>query len=199
MAGKVLAEDEKHGLNISPHLVVIANNLFQKNLSGDKFKDRPSKYPIPEKCDKMFVPRCNDEIWNGERLVNSHFRDQEIILQNITMQISKATSAMIYISDLILKVKDSGQQLVSSNAYELQLNNLITFTVDSLSNLAKSLTDLNQCRKDSMNDQIQAFRRKLVNNAPAGSALLFEDDLVGHIKSVNNTVSLMKPSKILSK
>ena len=116
MAGKVLAEDEKHGLNISPHLLFIGNNLFEKNLSGDKFKDRLSKYPIPKKCEKMFVPRCNDEIWNGERLVNSHFRGQEIILQNITMQISKATSAMIYISDLILKVKDSGQQLVSSSA-----------------------------------------------------------------------------------
>ena len=106
---------------------------------------------------------------------------------------------MININDLILKVKDSGQQRVSSNAYELQLNNLITCTGDCLSNLAKSCTDLNQCRNDSMNDQIQPFQRKLVNNAPVGSALLFEDDLVGHIKSVNNTVSLMKPSKMLSK
>ena len=68
-----------------------------------------------------------------------------------------------------------------------------------MSNLAKSCTDLNQCRKDSMNDQIQAFQRKLVKNAPAGSAFLFEDDLVGHIKSVDKTVGLMKPSKMLSK
>ena len=50
-----------------------------------------------------------------------------------------------------------------------------------------------------MNDQIQAFQRKLVKNAPAGSVLLFKDDLVGHIKSVDNTVGLMKPSKMLSK
>ena len=147
----------------------------------------------------MFVPRCNEEIWNGESLVNSHFRSQEIILRNMTIQISKATSAMINISDLILKVKDSGLQRVSSNAYELQLNNLVTCTADCLSNLAKSCTDLNQCWKDSMNDQIQAFQRKLVKNAPAGSVLLFKDDLVGHIKSVDNTVGLMKPSKMLSK
>ena len=52
MAGKVLAEDEKHGFNISPHLVVIVNNLWQQNLSGDKFKDRLSKYPIPKKVTK---------------------------------------------------------------------------------------------------------------------------------------------------
>lgn len=145
MAGKVLAEDEKHGLNISPHLVVIVNNLWQQNLSGDKFKDRLSKYPIPKKSDKMFVPRCNEEIWNGESLVNPHFRSQEIILRNMTIQISKATSAMINVSDLILKVKDSGLQQVSSNAYELQLNNLVTGTADCLSNLAKSCTDLNLC------------------------------------------------------
>ena len=140
-------------------MVVIANNLWQQNLSGDKFKDRRSKYPIPKKCDKIFVPSCNEEIWNGESLVISHFRGQEIILRKIIIQISKATSAVINISDLILKVKDSGLQRVSSDAYELQLNNLIRCTADCLLNLAKSCTDLNQGRKDSMNGQIQAFQR----------------------------------------
>ena len=48
------------------------------------------------------------------------------------MQISKATSVIINVSDLILKLTDSGLQGVSANAYQLQLNNLITCTVDSL-------------------------------------------------------------------
>ena len=53
---KDLAEDEKQGPNTSPHLAVVVNNLWQQNISGDKFKDRLSKYPIPENCDKIFVP-----------------------------------------------------------------------------------------------------------------------------------------------
>ena len=100
-----MAEDEKQGPNISPHLAVIVNNLWQQNISGHKFKDRLSKYPMPENCDKIFAPRCNEEIWDGENILNSHLRGQDIILQKITMQISKATSAIINVSDLILKMK----------------------------------------------------------------------------------------------
>ena len=195
---KDLAEDEKQGPNISPHLAVIVNNLWQQNISGDKFKDRLSKYPMPENCDKIFVPRCNEEIWNGESILNSHLRGQDIIFQKITMQISNATSAIINVSDLILKMKDSGLQGVSANAYQLQLNNLITCTVDFLSNLATSCTDLNQYRRDNIKDQFQPSLRKLANNVPAGSALLSEDDLAGRIRSLNNTTSLIKPAKMIS-
>ena len=70
-----------------------------------------------ESCDEIFVPRSNKEIWNGESILNSHIRGQDIILQKITLQISKATSAIINVSDLILKMKDSGLQGVSANAY----------------------------------------------------------------------------------
>ena len=74
---KDLVEDEKQGSNISPHLAVIVNNRWQQNISGDKFKDRLSKYPMPENCDKIFVPRCNEEIWNGENILNSHLRGKK--------------------------------------------------------------------------------------------------------------------------
>ena len=114
------------------------------------------------------------------------------------MQISKATSAIINVSDLILKMKDSGLQGVSANAYQLQLNNLITCTVDSLSILAKSCTDLNQYRRDNMKDQFQPSLCKLANNVPAVSVLLLGEDLAGRIRSLNITTSLMKPTKIIS-
>ena len=114
------------------------------------------------------------------------------------MQISKATSAIINVSDLILKVKDSGLQGISANTYKLQLNNLVTCTVDSLSILAKSCTDLNQYRRDNMKDQFQPSLRKLANNVPAVSVLLFGDDLAGPIRLLINTTSLMKPTKMIS-
>ena len=70
-----------------------------------------------ESCDEIFIPRSSKEIWNGESILNSHIRGQDIILQKITLQISKATSAIINVSDLILKMKDSDLQGVSANAY----------------------------------------------------------------------------------
>ena len=74
---------------------------------------------MPENYDKIFVPQCNEEILNGEDILNSHLRGQDIILQKITMQISKPASAIINVSDLILKMKDSRLQGVSANAYQL--------------------------------------------------------------------------------
>ena len=49
-----------------------------------------------------------------------------------------------------------------------------------------------------MKDQFQPSLHKLANNATAGSALLFADDLAGGIRSLNNTTSLMKPTKMIS-
>ena len=58
-----------------------------------------SKYPMSENCDKIFVPQCNEEIWNCENILNSHLRGQDKILQKITMQISKATTAIINVGE----------------------------------------------------------------------------------------------------
>ena len=72
-----MTEDEKQGPNTSPRLVVFVNNLWQQNIYVDKFKDWLSKYPMPENCDKIFVPRCNEEIWDGENISSSHVRGQD--------------------------------------------------------------------------------------------------------------------------
>ena len=72
-----MTEDKKQGPNTSPHLAVFVDNLWQQNISMDKFKDWLSKYPMPENCDKIFVPRCNEEIGNGENISNSHLRGQD--------------------------------------------------------------------------------------------------------------------------
>ena len=114
------------------------------------------------------------------------------------MKISKITSAIINVSDLILKMRDSGLEGVRANAYQLQLDNSITYIVDSLSVMAKYCTDLNQYRRDNIKNHIQPSLRKLASNVPAGSALLFGDILAGHIRSLNNTTYLMRPTKMIS-
>ena len=96
-------------------------------------------------------------------------------------------------------MEDSGLQGVSANAYQFQPNNLITCTVDFLSVISKSCTDLNQYRKDNKKDQFEPSLRKSANNVPAGSSILFEDNLAGRIRSLNNATSLMKPTKIISR
>ena len=110
-----MVQHEKQSPNISPHLAVIVNNLWQQNVSGDEFKDKLSKYPMPQNYDKIFVPRCDEDIWNGESILSSHLRGQDIILQKITIQISKATSVIINVSNLILNFMDSGSSVLCSS------------------------------------------------------------------------------------
>ena len=50
-----------------------------------------------------------------------------------------------------------------------------------------------------MKDQFQPSLCKLANNVHPDSALLFGDDLADHIKSLNNSINLMKPAKMLNK
>ena len=53
-------------------------------------------------------------------------------------------------------------------------------------------------KRDNMKDQFQPSLRKLANNVPvAGSVLLFGDDLADHNRSLNNTTSLRKPTKMI--
>ena len=96
-------------------------------------------------------------------------------------------------------MEDSGLQGVSANAYQLQPNNLITCTVDFLSIISKSCTDLNQYRRDNKKDQFEPSLRKSANNVPAGSSILFGDDLAVRIRSLNNATSLTKSTKITSR
>ena len=112
------------------------------------------------------------------------------------MQISKAISGIINVSDLILKMKDCWLQGVIPNTYQLQLNNLITCIVGYLSILTKSCTDLNHNRRDNMKDQLQPSQPKLAKNVPAG--LLLGDELAGRISSFNNTTNMMKTTEMIS-
>ena len=45
-----------------------------------------------------------------------------------------------------------------------------------------------------MKDHFQLSIQKLANNVPAGSALLFGDDLADCIKALNNTTNLIQPA-----
>ena len=49
-------------IKVLAHLHIWQLLYKQQNLSGDKLKDKLSKWPMPESCDKIFVPKCNEEI-----------------------------------------------------------------------------------------------------------------------------------------
>ena len=152
---------------------------------------------MPKNCNKIFVRRCNEEIWNGESILDSHVRGQDIILQKITMQISKATSAII--TDSGLNMKESGLQGVSANAYQAPVKWLDHMHCWFFVYFNKILYWFESVQKRQHEGSVSTFLRKFANNVPPGSALLFGDDLAVRIKSLKNNTSLMKPVKMMNK
>ena len=56
-------QDEKTTSPIAGKLADIINKRWATKFSDSKFNDRIEKYERPENCDKVFVPRVNQEIW----------------------------------------------------------------------------------------------------------------------------------------
>ena len=83
-----------------------------------------------ENCDKIFVSRWNEEILNGENILNYHLRGQDTNCERLKCKLGN--QPQLNLSSLILKMKDSRMERVIGNAYQLQLDNLIICTMDSL-------------------------------------------------------------------
>ena len=58
-----LDQDEKTTSPIAGKLADIINKRWATKFSDSKFNDRVEKYERPENCDKVLVPRVNQEIW----------------------------------------------------------------------------------------------------------------------------------------
>ena len=58
-------QDEKTTSPIAVKLADIINKRWATKFSDSKFNDRMEKYERPENCDKVLVPRVNQEIWAG--------------------------------------------------------------------------------------------------------------------------------------
>ena len=58
-----LNEEEKLGENISPQLAGIISKRWQCKMPSDNLKQLISKYDKPLNCEKLVVPRVNQQIW----------------------------------------------------------------------------------------------------------------------------------------
>ena len=73
-----LDQDEKTTSPIAGKLADIINKGWATKFSDSKFNDRMEKYERPENCDKVLVPRVNQEIW--ARLSNQAKRNDKLML-----------------------------------------------------------------------------------------------------------------------
>ena len=124
----------------SSRLVSIANKMFIVNMDEETFKALHKKYNLPENCPNIIVPKCNPEIWRNN-LTSPHVI-KEIRLQNIPNLTVKAAYAVIEACDKILNKMSKMKQEQSKE--------LLSPLIHGLAFLGKSITDMNQFRRNNL-------------------------------------------------
>ena len=157
-------------------LAGIINNLFIEKLDEEKLEKLVKTYNKPENCPNMITPKCNEEIWRGD-ILNTSRRSNDIVLQKIQMHTVKAASAMA----------DACDKIMEKNLKSDQCREMITPVIDALALLGVVTAEINQFRREQMEDQCPVKMQPLTKKVPPESEWLFGNDLSKRIDQLNST------------
>ena len=178
----------KKGDEIDPKLAKIINKLFTEKLPDDKVREKIKNLLVPSNCPSVAVPRCNQEIFT-ENLTQS-YRSQENSLQKIQNQLTKVTAAVANNCDKLLAYK-------TDNIPKEDVKPLISNACDALALLGHAMQDLTQYRRDNIRLKLPYRYQGLASNVPAGSTLLFGDELSKRIQNMTSTNNVLKKANMV--
>ena len=95
-------QDEKTTSPIAGKLADIINKRWATKFSHSKFNDRVEKYERPENCDKVLVPRVNQEIW--ARLSNQAKRN-DLRLASVQKVLVKIGAILAQCADKLMTAR----------------------------------------------------------------------------------------------
>ena len=173
-----LSMAEDIGESINPQLAKIVEGLWANKLAEEKLKEKLKKYPTPENCSNMIVPKCNHEIWTN--VLSSALRFNDLNLQRAQCHMSKAANAMIFVCNQLIAHK-------ANCSTKLETNKLISPTIDALALLGNSVQELSQRRREAVKGKIPHKLQHLASNVPPHSTLLFGDDINKRIQAISST------------
>ena len=83
----------------------VINTLWQQKEPIDKLKNEMGKNDPPQKCQKLAIKYCNEEIWKGN-LQNKH-RNVDLKTQKVQKTINKGSIILGQVADNLIKIKHS--------------------------------------------------------------------------------------------
>ncbi len=179
-----LSLSDKKGENINPKLAKITNSLFSNKMSDEKTKEKLNRQLIPENCTGIDVAKCNPEIWGT---LPKSKKLWDISVQKDLNLINKAAAAVTTISNNLLNAKASG-------GANLPINSMLTSATDAIALLGQASQELHQIRRDNIKPHLPSALKGLTYNTPAGSSLLFGDDLPKRIQTMRATNTALSSS-----
>jgi hypothetical protein len=95
-----LLEEEPAGPEVSTKLAKIVNNRFTVHSTKETIINKEKACPMPQNCEKLIVPKLNDEIRSK---INAGTKSRDVRLYYIQKAVVKGIPSVIYIDDLWYK------------------------------------------------------------------------------------------------
>ncbi|KXJ15837.1 Retrovirus-related Pol polyprotein from transposon 412 [Exaiptasia diaphana] len=161
-----LNESEHTGEAVCEKLAKVANTSWLHKLSDRQLKENISKYHRASNCNKVVVPKVNDEIWGK---LSRSARGKDVKYQHLQTNVTKVRHIAVKLTESVLALRKKAEPSLGKELNDFALLGHCSFEISQL-------------------------RRKDINpNLPA--ELLFGDELqtqITHIRAANkigNTAS----------
>ena len=178
VAQEFVANDK--GPNVSDSVAKTINERWANKMDAEMLKKKMHKYPAPENCISLNVPRVNTPVWNT---LDRYYRGQDIRLCNIQNLCVAAGSAVTKCLD----------DLVTSD--KVDVPGLIRQLTDSVVLLGQANYDLSLRRRDTMRPALSSDYRGICNADNPVTHLLYGEDLQKDLKNVKENQKLGKELK----
>ena len=164
------------GPAISSQLAKIIDGKFATEFDLSKRKKILDKYPPPENCASLFLPKVNPQIWSK---LNTNAKRTDIRMSSLQDSLVKATSAVsVAINDLL-----SAREQKTIPVYK----DLIAKLIDSVVLIGHVSSELTFKRRDSLRPYLtNDFKQGCSRSVKPGN-YLFGDDLPETLKQVRAT------------
>ena len=128
--------------NVKPQLAHIANKYWGKRLTPEKLKPIIDKHKQPANCSDVVNSRVNPEIW-GQLNAAKKSSDFRLAI-NMQQAIQKVALIILQTPDSLLAV------MIEKDPYKVDLNKLVSNSVDSCALLGHVTNDLNNFRHEQI-------------------------------------------------
>ena len=158
------AQEDDKGPDINQQLPDIVNKRWSSKLNEVKLKEKLEKYPRPENCERLIVPRVNAEIWEK---IDQKARQQDLRACAIQKTIMKVASILAQSTESLLPMRQNLpelDQLVRMNTYASPL-------------LGHTMYELSLCRRDVIKRHLHKDYASLCASHVPMTTSLFGKDL----------------------
>ena len=173
------AEVTPVGDDVCQKLADIINQRWASKLDEQKLKSKMEKYSRPKNCEKLTVPRVNEEIWNT---LNHATRGTDLKLVNFQKTLVKVGVALAKSTDTLLAMR--AKQTTSEAELKQQLGDLVTYNTDALALLGHTHVELLTRRRELIKPNLNKVYYPLCSPQTPITEELFGNDLQGRLASI---------------